>query len=347
MVGPRRVSGARLLALALALSVAAAVPAAASSALAPGSGAGPTKGAAAQNPVTGEGKALRYQGGRVLLDPRVLIVFWGSEWGAPDAEGMPTNDPLGVAPVVVDFFSRLGGKGDTWSPILSQYCSGTKLGERSCGPGSRKIPRLNRSPLRGWLVDTSPGPGQSNVDDQLGARDEVVNRALTQSGGSRPDDIVVLMLPPGADQGPCNAFHSVARTKDYGGVPIIGIPYKTPVCPNSQPPVCPLGTPAACLPSTEIGITGAASHEYAETVSNPFPKDCNNTKDICGWIVKDAAAYEGGADIRAYEMADTCNGYQFVQLNGKKTNVAKLWSNTANNGLGGCVSRYISAKQQG
>lgn len=301
--------------------------------------------APAQDPVTGEGKALRYQGGRVLLDPRVHVVFWGSEWGRPDAKGMPSADPLGVAPIVVDFFSRLGGKGDTWTPILTQYCSGTKVGDRSCGPGSRKVPRLTKSPLRGWWVDTTPGPGQSNVDDQLGERHKVVERAFDHFGGARPDDIFVLMLPPGVDQGPCNAFHSVARTK-YGAHPIIGIPYKTPACPNSQPPVCPLGTPTACIGSTEIGITGAASHEYAEVVTNPFPKDCNQTKNICGWIVKDAAAYEGGADIRAYEISDTCNGYQWVQLGGKKTNVAKLWSNSANKGQGGCVSRYVSDKDQ-
>ena len=347
-MSPRRVSPARLLALALALSLAAAVPAAASSALTPGAGtvAVATKGAPAQDPVTGEGKALRYQGGRVLLDPRVYVVFWGSEWGQPDAKGMPTNDPLGVAPAVVDFFSRLGGRGDTWSPTLTQYCSGTKVNDKSCAPGSRKIPRLTRSPLRGWWVDTFPGPGQSNVDDQMGARDEVVNRALNQFGGSRPDDIVVLMLPPGADQGACNAFHSVARTKDHGAVPIIGIPYMLPACPNSQPPVCPLDRPAECLPTTEIGMTGAASHEYAEVVTNPFPKNCNTTSGICGWIVKDAAAWEGGADPRAYEMADTCSGYQWVQLNGKKTNVAKLWSNSANKGQGGCVARYVSDKDQ-
>ena len=145
--------------------------------------------AADQDPVSADNRALRYQGGRVLLDPRVYVVFWGSEWGPADAKGMSTADPLGVAPVVVDFFGRLGGRGDTWSTILTQYCSGTKVNDKSCGPGSRRIAPLTRSPLRGWWVDTSPGPSQSNNDNQLGTWHDVTNRALNHFGATHPDDL--------------------------------------------------------------------------------------------------------------------------------------------------------------
>jgi hypothetical protein len=348
MMGSAPWSPGRLLALALAMCLAASVPAAASP-VGPAAGdraAASTESAVARDPVSGDDKALRYQGGRVLLDPRVYVVFWGSEWGKADAEGMPTVDPLGVAPAVVDFFGRLGGREDTWSAILTQYCSGTKLDDASCGPGSRRIPSLTRSPLRGWWVDTSPGPGESNHDNQMGARHEVTDRALSHFGAKHPDDVVVLMLPPGTQAAQCGAVHSVAHTAQHGAHPIIVIKYPLPTCPTSMPPVCSLGQPVECLPEAEIAITGLASHEYAEVVTNPFPKNCREPSGICGWIVKDAALWDGGADPRTYEISDACNGYRFVQLNGNKTVVATLWSNTANQGNGGCVARYVSDENQ-
>ena len=349
-MGRPRVSPARLLALALAMCLAASVPALASSAVLPtaGGNAVSANGSAAdQDPVTGDGKAMRYQGGRVLLDPRVYVVFWGSEWGPADAKGMPTADPLGAAPVVVDFFGRLGGRGDTWSTILTQYCSGTKVNDKSCVPGSRKIPRMTRSPLRGWWVDTSPGPGQSSIDYQMGARDEVTNRALKHFGARHPDDIVVLMLPPSTQSANCGASHSAGGTGPHGLHPLIIIHYPLPMCPNSLAPVCSLGEPVECLPTIELAITGAASHEYAEVVTNPFPMNCRVPSGICGWVVRDAAVWQGGADPRTYEISDTCSNSRFVQLNGKKVSVATLWSNTANKGKGGCVARYVSDKNQG
>lgn len=342
-MGTVRVSPGRLLALAVAMCVAASAPAMASQALLPGPTAA-AESAPGQDPAPGDGRAMRYQGGRVLLDPRVYVVFWGSEWGSPDTKGMPSADPLGAAPVVVDFFSRLGGKGDTWSPILTQYCSGTKINDKSCGPGSRKMPRMTKSPLRGWWVDTSPGPAQSDVDNRMGAWNEVTSRALQHFGAAHPDDIVVLMLPPGTSSANCSAFHASADTATNGLRPIIAIPYPLPACPNSRPPSCVLGQPE-CLPTTEVAITQAASHEYAEVVTNPFPYNCMNTTGICGWIVKDAPAW-ASRDPHTTEISDTCSYYRYVQLNGKKVSVAVLWSNTANNGQGGCVARYVSDKDQ-
>jgi hypothetical protein len=340
-----RVSSRRLLALAVAMCMAAAAPAMASSALLPGvRTSAAAELAPDQDPATSDARAMRYQGGRVLLDPRVYVVFWGSEWGKPDAQGMPTNDPLGAAPVVVDFFSRLGGKGDTWSTILTQYCSGTKVNDKSCGPGSRRIPPMKRSPLRGWWVDTSPGPAKSDLDNRMGYWDEVTDRALKHFGATHPDDIVVLMLPPGTSSGNCSAFHASAGGAPSGPRAIIGIPYPLPVCPNSRPPSCVLGQPE-CLPTTEVAITQAASHEYAEAVTNPFPYNCVNPTGVCGWVLKDAPAW-ASRQAQTTEISDACSVYRWVQLNGKKVSVAVLWSNTANNGQGGCVARYVSDKDQ-
>lgn len=291
---------------------------------------------------------MRYQGGRVLLDPRVHVVFVGSQWGPADANGMPTADPLGVAPAVVDFFGRLGGKGDTWSTILTQYCVGTKINNKTCGPGSRKIPRLAKSPLRGWWVDSTPGPGQPGIDRGTGALvDPAATRALEHFGATHPDDIVVLMLPPGVDSPRnCNAFHSVADTpRGKRPVIVMAYPVPQPTCLGTSP-VCDLGKPDTCTPKVEYMIQKWASHEYAETVTNPFPTNCLSSTGVCGWIVKDAPVYASRPAPLHTEISDTCATYRFTQLNGKKTVVAALWSNTANKGKGDCVTRYVSDHQQ-
>ena len=303
--------------------------------------------APSQDPVTEDKRAMRYQGGRVLMDPRVHVVFWGSDWGQPDANGMPTADPLGVAPMVLDFYGRLGGKGDTWSTILTQYCIGTKINDKTCGPGSRKIPRLAKSPLRGWWIDSTPGPGQPAADVKVGAWHEPANRGLKHFQATHPDDIVVLMMPPGADSATdCTAFHTVANT-DAGKRPLIVMHYPVPrpTCPGSSP-VCDLGKPDTCTPKVEYTIQKWASHEWAEVVTNPFPTNCLRSTGVCGWIVKDAPAYASRPEPLQTEISDTCATYRFAQLNGKKTVVAALWSNTANKGKGDCVTRYVSDKDQ-
>jgi hypothetical protein len=289
---------------------------------------------------------MQYQGGRVIKDPRVYVVYWGSEWGQPDAKGMPTADPRGIAPLVTDFFGRLGGNGDTWSSILTQYCTGVKIGARSCGSGSSRIQRPASSPLRGWWVDTSPPPGQVRQDVALGYWHDVTDRALTHFGARHPDTIVVLVRPISSQDGQCAAFHTVGRTR-YGKFPIIVLPYPLPggTC-SDAPPVCNLGDPAECMGKVEYAVSASASHEYAEVLTNPFPTNCLRATGVCGWIVKDAPAYASRPEPLHTEISDTCASYEFAMLGGKKTKVAKLWSNSANKGKGACVTRYVSDKDQ-
>lgn len=315
---------------------------------APSKAAALTGQSAAEDPIgPPDLRSMQYQGGRVIKDPRVYVVYWGSEWGQPDDKGMPTVDPRGVAPLVTDFFGRLGGKGDTWSPILTQYCTGVTIGAKTCGSGSSRIKRLDASPLRGWWVDTSPPLGQVRQDVALGHWHDVTDRALERFGPPHPDTIVVLVRPITSQDGQCAAFHTVGRTR-YGKFPIIVLPYPPhPGGPCSdEPPVCDLGKPAECQPKLEYAVTGLASHEYAEVLTNPFPTNCLSSTRVCGWIVKDAPAWASRPEPLHTEISDTCAGFNFTMLGGKKTKVAKLWSNTANNGKGACVTKYISDKVQ-
>ena len=60
------------------------------------------------------------------------------------------------------------------------------------------------------------------------------------------------MMPSGADQDPCGAFHCVPHTADHGLHPIMDIPYPLAGCPNGMPATCPLDRPVECLAGTEI-----------------------------------------------------------------------------------------------
>jgi serine protease len=287
---------------------------------------------------------MRYQGGQVLVHPRVYIVFWGSEWGAADAHGMPTADPLNAAASAVDFFGRLGGRGDSWSTILTQYCSGTAVNATSCGLRSRHIAPLNSSPLRGWWVDTSPPPGASTAARKQGAFSDEINTALNHFHARDVDDIVVLVLPPGPNTDPCAALHTGAQTAQHGYRAAIVLPYPVPAC-GGEAPECDLATPAPCLPDARRVITFMASHEYAETLTNPHASSCLQPTGICGWIVTDVPVYNQHVGT-FQEIADVCGSSAFIELSGKQFTVAMLWSNSANGGRGGCVSSYISDRKQ-
>src|SRR5882762_5185088 len=53
---------------------------------------------------------LLYGGGPVERNPKVYLVFWGSQWN---------SDGNGVQSYLTNFFSGVGSSSDTWSTILS------------------------------------------------------------------------------------------------------------------------------------------------------------------------------------------------------------------------------------
>ncbi len=290
-------------------------------------------------------EAMRYHGGRVLAHPRVYIDFWGSEWGAADAQGLPTIDPLGVAPALVDFFRHLGGRGDTWSTILTQYCDGAAMDATSCGPRTRRIARLAGSPLRGLWVDTSTAlpvdyQGSTNLSAGVPSLEVEIDRVLDHFHAANPDDIVVLAEPPDYQSIQCTASHSAYTTAQHGQVAAFLLPYPVPAQTCGSAPVCVLNlsTAVQCLPTAAQAVTELASHEYAETVTDTYGD---------AWSVTGEPAGQRSPLGVPFEIADACPAFAMIQLNGEKVAVDTLWSNSANDGRGGCVSRYVSPKEQG
>jgi len=68
---------------------------------------------------------LTYHGGPVINNPRVYLVFWGSQWN--------NNDPSGEASIIINFMNGVGGS--AWLNVATQYCSGGTFGSTTCTGG--------------------------------------------------------------------------------------------------------------------------------------------------------------------------------------------------------------------
>ncbi|HEY0804802.1 MAG TPA: hypothetical protein VGD84_07050, partial [Pseudonocardiaceae bacterium] len=62
---------------------------------------------------------LLYGGGPVQHNPKVFLVFWGSQWN---------SDGNGVQSYLTNYFSGLGTSSDHWSTVTSQYTDNSGSG---------------------------------------------------------------------------------------------------------------------------------------------------------------------------------------------------------------------------
>ncbi len=83
--------------------------------------------------------------GVVLTNPKVYLVFWGSQW---------SKDPAHAAPALQAMFKHLYGVSDTWGAILTQYCEGLPVGTTDCGSKGTHIKHPTASVLGGVWFNT-------------------------------------------------------------------------------------------------------------------------------------------------------------------------------------------------
>jgi serine protease len=219
---------------------------------------------------------VRYGGGPVVTSsPKVYLVFWGSGWGAQTtgASGYQyfSGDTDGLAPKLQAFFSGLGTNNELWSAILTQYCQGVAPGARACAPSplSNHVRYPSSTVLAGVWGDQSV-----NVPAATGTQiaQEAANAAVRFS--NPPGAQYVVVSPPGTDpdgwldpvNGYC-AYHDDAQDPALGGVVGPDVPY------TNMPYVPDAG--GQCSSFTNPGVLDGAyetmSHEYAETLTDPFP----------------------------------------------------------------------------
>ena len=231
---------------------------------------------------------LLYNGGPVAHSPTVYLDFWGSQWN---------SDPNGVAQYMQDFFTGLGGSGDNWSTITSQYPD-------SSGQG----PGFGGSVLGGtWFDSSAPAPASASQSDIAA---EAVTAA--QYFGVSGDDVDIFVLSPSGAQpdgfpnaGWC-AWHDYTSSAS-GNIPYTNMPYV-------------LDAGASCgansVQGQLDGFSIVGGHEYAEAVTDPEPAS--------GWV-----------DASGAEIGDKCawQNLSTLSLSTGSFAVQPLWSNAD----GGCT----------
>ena len=235
--------------------------------------------------------------------PRVYLIFWGSQWGTSStgADGYVhlSGDPQGMAPRVQALFSGLGTNGETWSGVMTQYCQGVSVGATSCPNTAAHVAFPASPPLAGVWVDTAAAAPGSATEHQLGveALNGVAHFGNTSAASNRNAQYVVVS-PTGTHPDGFNTFTGqFCAWHDYNGDPTltggaISSPYGDFAFTN-LPYVTDMG--ASCganfvnggAAGTLDGVTIVEGHEYAETISDQNPAG--------GWT-----------DSAGYENADKC-----------------------------------------
>lgn len=286
--------------------------------------------------------------GVVTGAPKVYLVFWGSQWGAQRATSLNGSryaafggDPAAMAPVLQAFYAGLGTNGETWSGIATTYCQSSavatvRVGATSCPAGATHIAYPAGGALAGVWEDAQTAAPASATQPQLTAEAERAaahfNRAGTSSGvqyvivsphGTTPDGF---NTPSGAF---C-AWHDFTTgpngvTSDASSVLFTNMPY----VPDAGY-ACGANYVNAGTQGTLDGVSVIASHEYVETLTDPYigygwyNTGYGETADVCAW----APLSEGGA-----ANLDTSRG---------SFPVSGVWDNAANQGGGGCILSHAA-----
>jgi IPT/TIG domain len=303
------------------------------------------------------GSQLRYGGGLTsgglvsagvtTGQPEVYLVFLGSQWGAESVTGSGVatfaHDPDHEAAALQALYGGLGTHGELWSGIVTQYCDGAAVGATSCSSSTGAVPYPSGRVLAGVWYDNSAGATSASASGstghQLAAEAEAAAVHFGNSAqAANRDAQYVIASPTGSNadgwNSPVNgycAYHDDSHdsTIDGGGAvpgPILAFT-NLPYVPDAGGG-CGAGTVNS--PGVLDGATEAASHEYAETLTDQFPE----ANPPGGWST--AKGSEIG-DLCAYIAAPLPGAAYDLTLADGTVAVQGLWSNAANGGSGGCV----------
>ena len=252
-----------------------------------------------QAPAVAGGRLLHYGGGLTAGGlvgagvttgpPRVYLVFLGSQWGTEGTGrlGRATfgNDPEGEAGALQVLYGGLGTDGELWSGTVTQYCDGVAVGATSCGSAGQAVPYPTGDVLAGvWYDNSAIGtarppqappatswPWRPRPRPPTSATPARRPTATPSTSSPRPP----AATPTGGTiprTGYC-AYHDDTHDPTIdGGGPVAG-----PIVAFTNLPYVPdaggsCGAGSVNHPGLLDGATEAASHEYAETVTDQFPE---------------------------------------------------------------------------
>lgn len=252
--------------------------------------------------VSGTANNLLYNGGAVLNAPQVYVVFWGFSGGS--------NDPQGEVPYLEGFLSNIGGT--SWLNIVTQYCSGIATGSTTCPSGSAVI---QNGTVAHYTFDDSTVPSHPS-DSQI--QIEATNAANNLFGLKSYTNVAVFVATPtghstrGFGVRWC-AYHG-SFNSSYGTLSYTNFPYQTDAGSSC-------GANFDGLPPGELdGVSIVGGHEYAESITDPYPST--------GWLDKNGS-----------EIGDKCawsSSSTYLTLNGSPYAVQPLWSNAS----ASCATSY-------
>jgi serine protease len=237
---------------------------------------------------------LTYQGGSVQTTPKVYLLLWGPAWSTANSD----------AQYLHSFYEGLGQQpSDDWSTTMEQY-----------GVQGGGFPTFHGSVLEGVYQDTSTPPYGAS-QDQLSAEADAF---YTNEGLSDPVNTQIVVAtqsgtcPSGFYDPSCDpsgyycAWHS---STSVNGVPFTNLPYVVDAGSGC-------GEDYVNANGTYDGFSIVGGHEYAETVTDPFPDS--------GW--DDVNDNTGGGEI-----GDKCAWQDLFDLPLSTGTFAMqpLWSNSA------------------
>ncbi len=209
---------------------------------------------------------MSYGGGPVQHSPKVYLLLWGPNWGS----GGTITDPAGR--YLSRLYSGLGASPDSWSTITSQYTDSTGH------------PSFGGSVLAGVFQDASTPP----LQDQSTIAAEADAFASTQGITDTTDAQIVIASQSGTSFSDgfgtqyC-AWHSSSNE------PYTNLPYLT------DSPNCGQNFINAGSAGTYDGFSIVGGHEYAETITDPFPNSgWWDAADNYGGEIGDKCAWGGG-----------------------------------------------------
>ena len=275
---------------------------------------------------------LQYFGGThgvgvVTGQPKVYLVYWGSQWGtsATNAKGDVTlsGDAAGIAPVQQEFFKGLGTNGEAWSRATSQYCQGIAKGAEQCPASSAHVAYPSGGVLAGVWYDNASAVANSPTANQIGQESvaAAAHFGNTAAGSNANAQYVVVFptgtRPDGWDPTGASASGSFCAWHDFTGDPLltggaVTSPYGDIAFTNMPYlPDAGIGCGAGFVNGSAgllDGVSLVGGHEYVETLTDPFPFATDPTAalpDSGGWLAP-LTNQTTHQIVGAAESADLC-----------------------------------------
>src|SRR5437868_3324946 len=252
-------------------------------------------------------------GGAIEQSAKVYIVYWGPQWASGFSTGVYTSAQAKT--YIQSFFGGVGGS--SWANSTTQYCQGVPSGTVQCGSAGVH-PTNPTGELAGTWTDSTAVP-TSPTQNQIAAE---ASALAAHFGGVNTQADYVVFTPTGHSmngfQTTWCAWHSSSGSMSYSFMPY------QPDAAGSCGQDFVNSNNNAFGNGYFDGFSIVGGHEYAETVTDPYPNS--------GWL-----------DGRGAENGDKCawissgpGAAQDISLSTGKFAVQSLWSNATSS----CVISY-------